>query len=189
MTDLKFKINNSYNSPLNTNYDLLGLFKFEYIEMTDPIHKGEMTKVEYYSNFIPGNPNVLANYSNLILTEYRVYTRDPSTSLVVYKDQTVNWYLTDGSIGETKTLRKYYQFKDSIQEGIRRRDTITTEAKLYLLSTIGLVNGQQLIVDLSPQISIYLQGAHQPLLDAINASTEPFLTPTIKTTVISILTF
>jgi hypothetical protein len=188
MTDLKFKINNSHVSPFSDNYDILGFFKFEYIEMSDPLHKGELTKVEYYRN-LAGNPNLITSYSDLILTEYRVFYRDPTTALVIYKDQTVNWYLSDGSVGETKKFRKYYQLRDAVLEGITRRDTITTEAKLYLLSTIGLTNGQQLIVDLSPQISIYLQGAHQPLLDAINASTEPFLTPTIKATVISILTF
>lgn len=184
----KFKINNSYASPYNDNYDILGLHKYEYIEMVDPLHKGELTKIEYYNN-LNGDPNNISNYSDLVLTEYRTYIRDPSTALVIYRDQTTMWYLTDNTTGETKTQRKFYQFKDSIEEGITRRGNITSAAKLYLLSHIGLINGQILISDLTPYISIYLQGNHQPLLDAVSASTESFMSPTIKATTISILTF
>jgi hypothetical protein len=184
----KFKINNSYNSPYNDNYDIMGFHKYEYIEMADMSRKGELSKVEYYRN-LNGDPNNVSNYSDLILTEYRVYTRDPNTALLIYRDQTTTWNLTDGTTGETKTQRKFYQLKDSIEEGITRRDNITSYAKLYLLGQIGLANGQQLLADLTPYISVYLQGNHQPLLDAVSASTEPFMTPTIKATTVSILTF
>ena len=79
--------------------------------MTDPLRKGELYKVEYYNTLV-GDPNNIANYSDLVLTENRVYTRDPTTALVIYRDQTVTWNLTDGTIGETKTQRKFYQLKD-----------------------------------------------------------------------------
>jgi len=188
MNKPKFKINNSYDSPLNDSYDILGLHKYEYVEMTDPLRKGELSKVEYYRN-LNGNPNVIGNYSDLVVTEYRVYTRDPNTALVICRDLTVVWYLTDDTIGETKKTKKFYQLKDSIEEGITRRDNITSFAKLYLLNNIGLANGQILLSDLTPYISVYLQGNHQPLLDAVTNSVEPFMTPTIKGTTVAILTF
>lgn len=184
----KFKINNSYESPLDLNYDLLGLHKYEYIEMVDPLHKGEMTKVEYYKT-LAGDPNNIANYSNLILTEHRSYTRDGATALLIYRDQTIEWYLEDGTIGETKKKRKFYQLKDSIEEGQTRRDNIITFAKLYLLQQIGLANGQFLLAEITPYITTYLQGNHQPLLDALAVSPDAFWTPTIRATTIAILTF
>ena len=161
MSTPKFKINDSHQSPLNLNYDLYGFHKFEYIEMTDPLRKGELYKVEYYRN-LAGDPNNIANYSDLILTENRAYTRDPSTALLVYRDMTVTWNLSDNTIGETKVTRKWYQLKDSIDEGVTRRDNIIAYAKLYLLGQIGLANGQILLSDLTPYISTYLQGNHQP---------------------------
>jgi hypothetical protein len=35
----------------------------------------------------------------------------------------------------------------------------------------------------------YIQGNHQPLIDAVDASTEAFMSPAIKGTVVAILTF
>ena len=150
--------------------------------------KGEMYKVEYYRN-LNGDPNVIESYSDLILTEYRTYIRDINTALLIYRTQKVEWYLEDETVGETKIQNKYYQLKDSIQEGVKRRDNVTSYAKLYLLGKIGLINGQILISDLTPYISTYLQGNHQPLLDAVNNSTELFMTPEVKATTIAILTF
>jgi hypothetical protein len=189
MAKPKFKINNSYASPLNDNYDILGLPKYEYIEMTDPAKKGELLKTEYYNNFAGGDPNNIANYSDLVLTEERFYTRDPTTSLLLYRDQVVKWYLTDNTVGEIKTNRKPYQLKDAIDEGIIRRGNVISAAKLYIMSTVGLANGQTYLAELITQINTYLQGNHQPLIDAVNASTDSFMTPTIKATTVSILTF
>lgn len=184
----KFKINNSYNSPYNDNYDILGLHKFEYIEMNDVNHKGEMYKVEYYKN-LNGNPNNISSYSDLILIEYRAYTRDANTALLIFRTMKVDWYLEDGTIGETKITQKFYQLKDSIEEGTKRRDNITSYAKLYLLNKVGLANGQILISQLTPYINTYLQGNHQPLIDAVNNFTESFMTSEVKATTINILTF
>jgi len=58
-----------------------------------------------------------------------------------------------------------------------------------MLSMVGLANGQILLQELTPYISIYSQGNHDPLIAAINASTQPFMSPTIKGTVSTILTF
>lgn len=190
MIKYKFKINNSYDSPSNINYDIMGLHKFEYIEMTDVVHKGELKRVEYYLNFNRGtDPNNIANYSNLLVSEDVVYTRHPITALLIYRDITIKWYLEDGNIGEIKETHKTYQLKDSIDEGKTRRDNVITYAKLYLLSSVGLANGQVLLAELSSQINTYLQGNHQPLIDAVYASSDSFMTLTIKATTVSILTF
>lgn len=185
----KFRINNSYSSPININYDLRGLYKYEYIEMQDPAHKGELVKVDYFVNFAGGDPNDINNYIDKALTEERVYTRDPATNLLIYRDQTIKWYLEDGTIGEKKVGRKTYQLKDAIEEGEIRRDNIITYAKLYLLSSVGLDNGQTLLAELGSEINIYIHGNHQPLIDAVNASTDPFMTALVKATTISILDF
>lgn len=181
-TDLKFIINNSTDSPLNLNYKILSLYRKEYITSSGA-HNGELNKVEYYVNYDG------TTYSNLALTEYRVYTRDPNTLLALYRTQTVNWYLTNGSIGETKVTIKYYNPSDQIDEGITRRDNILNNAKLYLLSQIGLENGLGLIVSLLDQIYMYQQGYTPALMTAISNLTLPFITPTIKATVLEILTY
>lgn len=187
-SNTQYKINNSIDDPSNLNYDIFGFHKYEYIEMLDPLRKGELYQTDYYRN-LSGDPNNIGNYSDLVLSEFRVYTRDINTALVVSRAQTTVWYLTDNTTGITKTIQKFYQMKDSIQEGIERRDNITSYAKLYMLSQIGLANGQILITELTPYITTYLQGNHQPLIDAVNNSNDSFLTPTIKATVTSILTF
>ena len=176
-----FIINDSYESPLNLNYDILGLYRKEYFTTTPGPQNGELNKVEYYQHYDG------TTYSNLTLTEYRVYTRDPNTLLAIYRTQTINWYLTDSTIGETKVTIKYYNPTDQINEGIQRRTNVLNEAKLYLLSQIGLVNGLSYIVELADAIYTYQQGVTAPLSAAINASTDSFMTPTLKATTIGLL--
>lgn len=178
MTGNTFKITGTYDSPYNLNYNILGLHRKEYFVV------GELQKVEYYTNY-----DGLTGWTNMILVENRVYTRDPTTDLVQYRTMIINFFLQDGTIGETKTTLKYYALQDQIYEGITRRTNVISTAKLYVMSQVGLANGEAYLVELITQINMYIQGSKQPLLDAVNASTDSFLTPTIIGTTIAILTF
>lgn len=179
---IKFVINNSYESPLNINYDILGLHRKEYIT-TSGKQNGELNKCEYYLGYDG------FTYSGLALTEYRTYTRDTNNLLCLYRTQITEWYLLDGSVGETKTTIKYYNPSDQIDEGIQRRNNILNNAKLYLLSQIGLVNGLSYIVELVGPIYMYEQGVTAPLIAAVSNSTDPFMTSQIKNTIIYILSY
>lgn len=172
----KFKLNNSYASPENTDYDIVGLHKKR------TIVKGELVQVEYYKEFDG------TTYNNLIVKEERIFTRD-SIGLVLYRTQVSSWYLNNGSVGLTKNFIKYYSPTESIDEGITRRGNIINDAKIYALSVIGQAYGFDLMNSVKTQIDLYIQGYKQPLYDAVNASTKPYLNSTIKATLVSIITF
>jgi hypothetical protein len=175
-----FLINNSYNSPENTNYDILGLHKDEHINAA-----GELYLVNYYQTYNG------ATYSGLVLVENRTYTRNAPTSLVIYRTQVTQFYLTDGTIGATKTTIKYYPMQDAIQEGITRRNNVISQAKLYVMGTVGLANGQAYMVSNITNINIYIEGYTTPLITAVgatNLTTFPFITPTVIATLTAILT-
>ena len=172
----KFKINNSYKSPENLDYDLRGFHKKR------TIVKGELISVEYYRNFDG------TNYSDLIVQETRIYNRN-EIGLIQTRNMNVKWYLLDNTIGCEKNTIKYYSPNESIDEGIVRRKNIFADAKTYLLGTIGQTYAFDFLLSVKPQMDYYIEGYKQPLIDAVNNSTKPYMTSPIKSVITSILTF
>lgn len=172
----RFKLHNSNESPENIDYDIFGLHKKR------TIVKGELLCTEYYREYDG------TNYSDLIVKEERAYNRD-ALGLVQTRVQTVTWYLYDGKVGCVKKTTKYYSPQESIEEGVSRRDNVISEAKIYCLGALGQAYAFDLLTGLKPYIAIYLDGYKQPLIDSVNASTKPYLTPAMKTIITSILTF
>jgi len=172
----KFKIHNSYDSPENIDYDIYGLHKKRTITL------GELVLVQYYRKFDG------TTYSDLILEEARAYTRN-AYGLAMYRTQNVKWYLEDDTIGCQKNTVKYYSPQESIDEGISRRGNIIANAKLYVLSQVGLANGQDFLISVATEVSLFVNGATQPLRDAVAATTKSYITQTIKDTTVVILTY
>lgn len=172
----KFKINESYSSPENIDYDILGFHKKRTIIL------GELVKVEYYRHYDG------VTYSDLILEETRAYTRD-SNGLATHRNLNVKWYLKDGTIGVEKDTIKYYSPSEAIDEGMTRRGNIVGMAKLYVLSQVGLANGQDFLGSVNSEATLFVNGSTQPLRDAVTASTKPYMTPTIKGTTVFLLTY
>lgn len=172
----KFKINKSSNSPERIDYDILGYHKKRTIVF------GELRTVEYYKNFDG------TNYSDLIVRESRTYTRN-NLGLVQYRTLFVEWFLDDNTLGTTVTTIKYYSPIESIDEGIDRRTNVISDAKIYVLGAVGQSYAFDLLLGLKALIEVYRDGYKQPLIDAVNASTKPYLTSQMKTDITNILTF
>jgi hypothetical protein len=182
VNNLKFKI--GVNDPLIVDYDILGFHKKR------TIVKGELTSIEYYRNFDG------VSYSDLLIRESRTYTRN-EIGIIIYRDVLIEWYLTDNSVGATKSWRKYYSPEEAINEGISRRKNMLALAKTVLLRELNLLVGSptnqiyafDLLTTLSVQIKYFEEGYTQPLRDAINSSTKPYLNSNIKAMLIEELTF
>lgn len=181
-----YKLTGILNDPRNLDYDIYGLHKKK------TIVRGELVLIEYYKNY-----NGII-YSDLVVKEERTYTRN-EYGLVLYRDQISSWYLTDGTIGCVKPylkdendeiipLRKYYNPQEQMEEAEQRRSNLLADAKLYTASQVGLPNALDLMKSVSSEISLYIQGEQDSLLNAISVSDKPYLTQEIKDTLILILT-
>jgi hypothetical protein len=180
--NLSFKI--GFDDPTIIDYNILGFHKKR------TIVKGELISIEYYRNF-DGDL-----YSDLLIKETRTYIRN-EIGIVIYRDTLVEWYLTDNNVGATKFWRKYYSPEEAINEGISRRKNMISLAKTILLRELNLLVGTpnnqiyafDLLTTLSTQIKYFEEGYTQPLRDAINSSTKPYLNSNIKSILIEELTF
>lgn len=181
-----FAITNNYKNPSKLDYDILGLNKKR------TIIKGELRHVEYYKNYDAS----AKTYSDLVVSEFREYTRD-EIGIALYRTQTSNWILNDGTTGLTMNFIKHYTPEEGIQEGINRRDNMVGFAKTTLLSGLAAIYGVptnqtyafDLLTSVKVEIDYFIQGYTQPLRDAISASTKGYMTEGIKVAVIEQLTF
>lgn len=167
-----FKI--GYEDPTIIDYDIMGFHKKRTIVF------GELSKVEYYE-FYDG-----VDYSNLILEETRVYTRD-ANGLVQYRNQTSKWYLVDDTIGLIKNTVKYYTLEEAVQEGIDRRSNVISKAKAYVITNIGQAYSFDLLTSVKTEIQYFLDGYTQPLRDAVINSSKLYLNQSIKDGIIECL--
>lgn len=175
---LPFVMNGLYTVNINEDYTKLQLHDEETIDAT-----GQLTNINYYTNYDG------TTYSGLAITEAHVYTRDPNTDLLEYLTYNINWLLSDGSVGATKTKIQYYNFTYAIAEGKTRRANLIAQVEGYVLNTVGLTNGIAYMTELSTYIDAYILGTKQPLITQVTNSTDSFLTPTIIAQIVSMLTY
>lgn len=179
MIKSRFKINNSYDSPENIDYDIYGLHKERIIS-----HDGFLTDVKYWKNY-DGQ-----TYSDLYVHEKRVYNIDSQTGLSITRQMSISWYLEDDTVGYTREYPlKYYNQQEAIEEGIIRRNNIISKAKVYCINQLGLQYSFDLLNSLKSQIDLFNQGYTQPLRDAVQSSTKPYLTQQMKDDIVAILTY
>jgi len=142
---------------------------------------GDLIVIEYYKNFDG------TTYSNLKVKETRTYTRDAVFGLLVKRDMTIEWFRSDGSVIATKTTTKFYDSKKGYHANKKARKNIIEKASIYLLGVVGLADGKLFLRQVKSEINGYIKGDSQPLLDAVNDSTETYMTGAIKTALITIL--
>lgn len=170
-----YRLTGEIDDPTNLDYDIFGLHKKR------TLVKGELLTVEYYKNYDG------VTYSELVVKEDREYIRNIN-GIATQRNMNISWYLEDGSIGTTKSTIKYYSPQEGIDEGITRRRNVIADAKLYVLSQVGLVNGKDFMTSLASEIMLYENGETQALRDSVQASSKQYLTQQIKDTVVFILT-
>lgn len=175
----KFKINGSYKSPENEDFSILGLHKEEIISSS-----GFLTDVKYWKHYDG------TTYSDLWVHEKREYTVDDASGLAITRKMTINWYLTDNTVGYSRVYPlKYYNKVQSIEEGITRRNNILAKAKVYCIDNLGLNYSFDLLNSLKVYIDLFSNGYTQPLRTAVQDSTKSYLTQVEKDAIISILTY
>jgi hypothetical protein len=110
--------------------------------------KGEMTLKEYYEGASADPVTGEISYTNLILKEENVYTRDVAGFAVV-RQQTITWVREDESYGpHQKITLKYYSGIDKIQEGKTRRgnlmDSLMMDVANMMLANATVAKGSAL---------------------------------------------
>lgn len=159
----------------NIDYRIQGYHKKETFDTN-----GDLISVEYYRNYDG------VTYSNLKVKETRTYTRDVTFGLMTKRDMTIDFYDGDDII-YTKITEKYFDSKKGYDGNKKARTNIVDNASMYLLSQIGLVDGKAFLRIVKSEITGYIHGDEQPLLNAISNSTETYMTGTIKATLDVIL--
>jgi hypothetical protein len=158
------------------DYDIKGYHKKRTITL------GELRRVEYYLNYDG------TTYSNLMVDETRDYTRD-ANALVISRLQTSKWYDGQGTLQFEKTFTKYYTPQEAIEESATRNGNVLSDCKLYILSQVGLEYGQDMMLSVGTEMNVYINGYRVPLINAIQASTKPYMTQVIKDTACAILNY
>jgi hypothetical protein len=143
--------------------------------------KGDLVEVFYYRDYDPQTKQ----YSNLKVKESRTYTRAVST-LLEKREMLIEWYANDAVIA-SKNTTKYYSEEQGYKANRVARQNLIDKASMYLLSTVGLNNAKEFLDGVTTAISTYVDGNIQPLLDLISDSSEPYMTPTVKGTLDTIL--
>jgi len=170
-----YKLTGNIEDPIYIDFTIYGLHVKKYYSY------GELILTEYYKTLV-GN-----TYSDLVLKEEDTYTRN-EINLAISKVKVITWYKEDDSVGCTNTIHRVYDTQESITESEIRRSNLVSDAQIYTLSQVGIVNCQDLLNSLNNEINLYVKGSTQPLFDSIQASTKEYLTQEMKDNLITILT-
>jgi len=163
----------------NINYNILGYHKEETFDS-----KGDLIILKYYHSY----DEQTDTFSNLSVEEIRTYTRDITTGLLTKRETIINWYDDNEVLTETKTnITKYYTAQKGYANNKRARQNLIDKASMYLLSQVGKTDATSFLRIAKNEISGYVAGDIQPLLDVISNSTEIYMTATIKATLDVIL--
>jgi hypothetical protein len=180
-----YKLTGEYTINTELNINLFGLYREDIFNS-----RGELITKNYYKNYDG------ITYSDLIVKDEYVYTSDPNNDLVQYRDETLSWYLEDGTIGKTKVIKKYYDLVNAINEGIKRRGNLLDKAKAYGLVNIqgthasGVPNSYYWFSTMDSVVVNYINGTvKQDIIDFIDNETETYVTQTIKDTMTDILDY
>ena len=98
--------------------------------------RGELILREYFKD-ASVNPDGSITFSNPVLKEEYVYTRD-GTDLAISRIETISWYREDDSLGlDVKINRKFYDGLDKIQEGSTRRANVFDGVMIPIVTMLG----------------------------------------------------
>ncbi len=153
-----------------------------------------MNKLELYTNY----DSINDVYTGLAILEDRVYSRDANTGLLKTRVTNITWYDVDGNVNATKTNQtKYFSAKKGFVANKRARQNLIDNASMYLYQELMIANlGDKDATDLQIDAfegltdsaqSKYVKSNTIPLLDRLTNTTEPYITPSIRTVLLSIL--
>lgn len=151
------------------NFDLLGL------QRKCLVVKGELVREELYRTYTDPTPqHPQGVFSGLAVRIYNNYER--RGGFVFKRLQTIEWLLSDGTIGTSITDRqKVYSDEAQIAEGKRRRENIVNFLTKQAVLMFGEAGGGELLVGLKLQIEKYISGVTAPLIQAVGMLDMPAL--------------
>jgi len=145
---------------VNKDYRLMGYHKV----MTQNA-LGDAHIVEYFGDYNGGTPQ------NLKVRETRTYTRDNTTGIVIQIDVLIEWLSGDGvTVRASKNLVKHIDLNRGMRKNERSRKRLLNKAKGAAIQLIGMEAGKTFMRDFSGEMTLYVEGDRQPLIDGINAS-------------------
>ncbi len=167
---LNFKINKSVDDPTDLNYRSYGLYD------VITYNKGEIVKIEYFSTYSNDE------YSELVVDESLTYIKD-ELGFFTEKIITTKWYLEDNSVGFEKVSNKKFNATESILEGLNKRSNIIANCKSIIITEIKktysgaavLTEAFTLLNSLKAEMSLYIEGNRQPLIDALPLRSELYI--------------
>lgn len=156
--------------PVDLDYNIMGLHKKRYFS------KGELYKIEYYGYY----DFATDHYAYLVLHEDRTYHR--INEMVYRRELDICWHTNLNVSGSTKHTEKYYTQAESFAVGERRRRNCITNLKIGAVGLIMAVSGvsqldaEQIgwafLDEFQSEITVYVEGAQQFLLNAIATTTN-----------------
>lgn len=127
---------------------------------------GDISEVLYYKTYFEGT------FSDLKVKETRSHVRD-QYGIPTQTSVFIEWFGADETEARaTKLLEKPLTLDDGILVNMESRTRLINDAKVVALGMLGMAEGQAFLAQVSLEINTYKEGNIQPLIDAINNSTE-----------------
>lgn len=137
-------------SPSGLNYKTLDHIKL-HPKLT--FVKGELLLAEYFAE-VSLELDGSKTYSDPILKVDFIYQRDPTTGLIFRQERVLSWYFENDALSEdTKVVEKFYDPKQAIEEGKRRRTNVLDDIALKVIGLVAATEGisQDAAIDLGSQ--------------------------------------
>lgn len=153
-------------APKDINYDILGLHKDSQVW-----DDGYLSVKNYWKDY----DETTKTYSNLAVKEELTYIREGQN--LVKREKDIKWYKKNGTESDPKVTKKYYSFEEGMRSDKKARSNIIEKTKKdtswlimqteWIAQEQARVHGEAIIHEFIIEISEYIEGNKQPLIDAI----------------------
>jgi len=126
---------------------------------------GDAHVIDYFADYNDGDP------LNLKVRETRTYTRNGVTGIVEEINIKIDWFSGDGiTIRDTKTIIKHIDIDRGMRKNERARKRLLNKAKGAAIQMIGMSAGKTFMRNFANEMTLYIEGDREPLIDGINNS-------------------
>lgn len=148
---------------------------------------GDLITREYYENYNNGS------YENLRVKETNTITRNAVTGIPEQRLTIIEW-ISGAEVIHTKTITKLYDVISGMYFNSKSREALILTAQQYIVNDFvtrfgaaGMNNAKAFLNSVSPERSTYIAGDIDPLIQAIQNTTDPNVSAENKTELDTIL--
>ena len=128
---------------------------------------GDAHIIEYFKDYNAGAP------LDLVVRETRSYDRNISTGIIETITIDIEWMSGDGVTPRaTKQLVNHIDANRGMAKNEKARKRLLNKAKGAAILLIGMEAGKTFMRNFASEMTLYVEGDRQPLIDGINASGE-----------------